>query len=768
MVEIFDRRELEENFEGLLESAPDAMVIVNADGRIVLVNAQTENLFGYSREQLVGQLVEVLVPERFRGGHVRHRTGYFAEPKIRGMGSSMELHGQRKDGTEFPIEVSLSPLKTDSGTLVSGAIRDITERTRAEERFRALLESAPDAMVIVGTDGRIVLINAQTEKLFGYSRQELLGQRIDILVPERLREGHPAHRNGYFVHPRPRPMGGGLPLAARRKDGSEFAAEISLSPIETPDGTLVTAAVRDISDRRRLEEQLQRKNVELIEQNRKVQEANRLKSEFLANMSHELRTPLNAIIGFAQIIHDGKTGAIAEIQKEFMNDILGSARHLHQLINDVLDLAKVESGTMEFHPERVDPAQVIGEVCDILRSLTAKKAIRINSEIDAALTEVVIDPSKLKQVLYNYLSNALKFTSDGGAVTIRLKPEGASEFLLEVEDTGIGIAPEDIGRLFIEFQQLDASTAKKYPGTGLGLALTQRIAEAQGGEVGVRSVLGKGSVFFARLPRIHDGASATTVTHLQAPRSHTVSLPTVLVIDDDLNAQVQIVGTLAEAGYNIETVATGAEALALCGQRPFDAIVLDVLLPDISGWVVLKAIRAGGLNRAAPVFMLTMVSGPEKPSALGFQGLFSKPLHVDDLLAALRASGVTSKSTAPILLIEDNPLDAKLAHTILDQHGFQLICATDGRAALEVAALQQPSAIVLDLELPKIDGFEFLRLFRQTAAGARTPVIVWTARDLRSAEIQELLSSTQAVIAKGDGSTATIVTHLRRYVRQGA
>jgi CheY-like chemotaxis protein len=167
------------------------------------------------------------------------------------------------------------------------------------------------------------------------------------------------------------------------------------------------------------------------------------------------------------------------------------------------------------------------------------------------------------------------------------------------------------------------------------------------------------------------------------------------------------------------------------------------------------------------VFMLTKVSGPEKPSVLGFQGLFSKPLHMDDLLKALRASGINSKSTAPILLIEDNPLDAKLAHTILDQHGFQLICATDGRTALEVAALQQPSAIVLDLELPKIDGFEFLRLFRQTVAGARTPVIVWTARDLRSAEIQELLSSTQAVIAKGDGSTATIVTHLRRYVHQG-
>ncbi len=350
-------------------------------------------------------------------------------------------------------------------------------------------------MIIVGKDGKIVLSNTQAETLFDYPAQGLQGLKVEALIPGRFQGGHPAHRGDYFHSPKVRPMGAGMDLYALKRDGSEFPAEISLSPIHTEEGVFVIAALRDVTERRRV----------LEEENRRMLEANRLKSEFLANMSHELRTPLNAIIGFSELMVHEKVGPLSPDHKEYLGDILSSARHLLQLINDVLDLTKVEAGKMQFRPEKVDLTRSINEVKEVLRGMAGPKKLDLQAEVDPALGPVVLDPAKLKQLLYNFLSNSIKFTPDGGKVTVRGLPEGPDHFRLEVQDTGIGIKDQDLHKLFIEFQQLDQGVSKKYAGTGLGLALTKRLVEAQGGTVSVKSQFGKGSVFTAILPRDTSG-----------------------------------------------------------------------------------------------------------------------------------------------------------------------------------------------------------------------------------------------------------------------
>jgi PAS domain S-box-containing protein len=367
---------------------------------------------------------------------------------------------------------------------------EVIARTQVEERFRNLLEYAPDAMVIVNKAGEIVLVNSQTETLFGYTRAELLGHPVEMLVPERFRPNHPQHRRGYFTEPRVRPMGAGLTLYGLHKDGREFPVEISLSPLETEEGTLVSSSIRDVTERKRGERALQEKNLEL-------ENANLAKDRFLATMSHELRTPLNAILGFTGTLLMKLPGPLTADQDKQLRTVQGSAKHLLSLINDLLDLAKIESGKVELHLEPVLCQSVLHEVNLALRPLAEAKGLMFEVQVPAADLVIQSDRRALSQILLNLTNNAIKFTEQG-RVCLELSQRPANGRVvteMHVTDTGGGIRPADQDKLFQAFTQLDSSTKRRYDGTGLGLHLSQKLAELLGGRITFQSEYGVGSTF---------------------------------------------------------------------------------------------------------------------------------------------------------------------------------------------------------------------------------------------------------------------------------
>jgi hypothetical protein len=618
-------------FEQLLEAAPDAIVGVEPSGGIVLVNNQTESLFGYPRADLLGESVELLIPERFREAHRRHREAYFARPRTRPMGTDLDLYGLRRDGSEFPAEISLSAIETESSRLVTAVIRDVTQSRAAERKFEQFLEFAPDAIIGVSPGGMIVLVNQQTELLFGYERDELVGRPVEVLVPRRFREGHPEHRRHYFEEPRTRAMGAGVELFAVRKDGSEFPAEISLSSIETEEELLATAAVRDISDRAESERE------KALQQ--QLDRARRLESvgQLAGGIAHDFNNILGVILNYAEFVAEDlgpESSAIGDVE-----EIRRAAERAAALTRQLLIFSRREVAK----PEVLYLRDVIADLENLLQRALGER-IELETKFAEERLPIEIDPGQLEQVLVNLAVNARDAMPEGGRLVVEVDTTHLDEeyvymhpdtrpgayVRLKVSDTGMGMDAETVERVFEPF------FTTKEEGTGLGLATVYGIVTGTGGRIDVYSEPGVGTTVKVHFPAGHGAPNDAEERAEERPLGMG---EVILVVEDEPDVRRMAERILTKNGYSVIGMDEGSRALETCARtdQTIDLLLTDVVMPGMLGTELVE--RAKQLRPGIPVVFMSGYSHEVLATdALAGQdgsAFIEKPFNAGELLRTL-------------------------------------------------------------------------------------------------------------------------------------
>ncbi|NMF88200.1 response regulator [Aromatoleum petrolei] len=548
--------------------------------------------------------------------------------------------------------------------------------------------------------------------------------------------------------------------------------------------------LRQYEDVRLLATQLRARGEEIGAKNAQLEEANRLKSEFLATMSHELRTPLNAIIGFSEILKDGMAGELAPRQLEFCEEIFGSGRHLLALINDVLDLSKIEAGRMDLELETVLLGEVLRNSLSVVKEQANAHRQALELELGDSPAELVADPRKLKQILYNLLSNAVKFTPDGGRVCVSARlcgtadvqaaladrpgrargvAEGAFSRFVEiaVRDTGIGIAGTDLGKLFQPFTQVDSDLSRRYAGTGLGLAMVAKLIELHGGAVAVDSVPGEGSTFFVWLP-VRETALPLETKAMERVVAAPPSGSRVLVVEDDPAAFGLIRSQLEDEGLEAVQAETGEIAEKLLAQTKFDLIILDILLPGVDGWELLARLKGNPARAATPVVIISVVADTRRGLSLGAADVLQKPVGREELLDALGRLGFVEDGGRPrrVLVVDDDPHAVEIVASHLEQARFAVSRAYSGAEAVEGAQREHPALIILDLLMPEMSGFEVVESLKSHSATATIPIMVLTAKELTVEDRAALNGHVERIVGKAHFNHGRFVGEVRRALQR--
>ena len=608
--------------------------MVDSAGRIVLVNRQVEVLLGFAREELLGQPVEMLVPERFRHHHPEFRAGFLADPRIRAMGHGRDLFALRKDGSEIPVEIGLNPVATDEGLFVISSIVDITARKQADERFRAAVESSPNGMIMTDRSGRILMVNREAERLFGYTRQEMLNQSIETLVPERFRGSHPANRAKFHQNLEARAMGHGRDLYGLRKDGSEIPVEIGLTPIQMEEEVLILSSIVDISPRKEAERAL-RESEERLRQSQKLEAVGTL----AGGIAHDFNNLLSAIIGFGEIVH-GAVNDNEELRTD-MDELLIAAGRGKKLVQRIMTFSRRQ----ELERRPVSLGVIAEESIQLLRS-TLPATIEITRSLDAGAGRVLADATAVQQIIMNLATNAAQAMPHGGQLRVALShryihdhevrnnPELREGYynVLTVQDSGEGMDESTRLRAFEPFFTTKAPGA----GTGLGLAMVRAMIREHDGAIALESELGRGTLVRCFFPTIESDA--------QERRAEPTEIPTgagqrILYLDDEPSLARLGAKRLEALKYRVRSVTTTTAALEAFRSAPldYDLVITDYTMPKMTGIDVARAIHA--IRPDIPIIMLSGYVEEIPLDAIksaGIMKLLMKPATLEDLASAVK------------------------------------------------------------------------------------------------------------------------------------